>query len=163
VLDNVNEFLSHMVARTHAIMMRRHLVPPAPRELHGMILQPRFISTLFQAQKMIGVQVKERSLAFVGQVAQLKGPDAADVIDTDKMLEGYMDDIGLPPDILVPLAQRQQIRQGRQQQAQAQAQGQAALAATQGAANLGKASTAPDALLSRLVGPMAGANAGGGE
>jgi hypothetical protein len=165
VLDNVNEFLTSYSNRTHHIMLRKRLIPPAPREIHGMQIVPRFISVLFQAQKMIGVQARERALAFTAQLAQVKGEDATDLLDADKMGEGYYDEIGLPPDCMVPLPVRQQTRQARAAQKQAMAQGQAMLAATEGAKNLAKANTGEgggDNLLTRMLGPMAGAQAGGG-
>src|SRR5712664_119777 len=165
VLDNVNDFLAKCVYRTHGMMDRRHLVPPAPREIRGQALVPRFISILFQAQKMIGVQVKERAIQFVGQMAQLKGQEATDCLDTDKTIDGYFDEIGLPPNCAVPLQARQQARAARAQKQQAMEQGQAMLAATEGAKNLSKAQTGSgdgQNLLARLLGPQAEAQAGGG-
>lgn len=166
VLDNMNDFLTRVSERTHAMMVRARILPPAPKEIRGMKLIPRFVSVLFQAQKMIGIQARERSLVFLGQLAQLKGPDAVDTLDVDKFADGFYDEIGLPPDCVTPMPIRLQARQQRQQQAEAQQQGQAMMAAAQGAKDAAKAQTgegAGDNLLTRLLGPMAGAQAGGGQ
>lgn len=171
VLENLNEFLSHLIDRTAAIMERRGLIPPAPKELRGMSLKVEFISVLAQAQKLVGTAAKERFLQFAGQVAQLKGAEGpqgpaeiSDKVNSDKMLDRYADDVGVPPDVLNDDSVVAQKRAARAKAAQAQQQGQAMLAATEGAKNLGQADAGEDSgsLLSKLAGPIAGAEAGGG-
>lgn len=170
VLENLNEFLSHLIDRTAAIMERRGLIPPPPRELRGQNLKVEFISVLAQAQKLVGTAAKERFLQFAGQVAQLKAAEgplgAAEIsfkVNSVKMLDRYADDVGVPPDVLNDDDVVQQKLAALQQQQQAAQQGQAMLTATEGAKNLGQASMGPDggSLLSKLAGPIAGAEAGG--
>lgn len=169
VLENTNDFFSKLVDRALAIMGRRGLIPPAPPELRGMGFKAEFISVLAQAQKLVGTTAKERFLQFAGQLTQLKsieGPSAgaeiSDKIDYDKMIDGYADDVGLPPNVLLDDGVVTQKRAARAQQAQAAQQGQAMLAASEGAKNLGDANAGGDSLLGKMLGPVAGAEAGGG-
>ena len=90
----------------------------------------------------------------------MKGQDAIDAINTDKWLDGYFDEIGLPPDSITPQQIRDQNRKVRQQQQAAMQQGQAMLAATEGAKNLGGAKADPSTILGQLLGPQAAAQGG---
>ena len=170
VLENMNDFLSKVVDRALQIMARRGLIPPAPPELRGMSLKAEFISVLAQAQKLVGTTAKERFLAFAGQLTQLKsiegpaaGAEISDKIDYDKMVDAYADDVGVPPNVLTDDDVVAQKRQARAQQAQAAQQGQAMLAASEGAKNLGQADTGGGTTaLGKMLGPVAGAEAGGG-
>jgi hypothetical protein len=165
VLENLNDFLSKFIDRTAAIMVRRGLVPTPPREIQGMPMKVEFISILFQAQKMIGYQAKQQLLQYVGQMAQLAGPDAVDAIDVDVSINRTAEDLGTPPDMLKPVPLRVQARRARAQQAQAQAQGAAMLAATEGAKNLSKAQVGADPsdnMLARMAGPIGAAQVPGG-
>lgn len=161
VLDNVNRFLKQAVARVHSILVRRRMMPPAPKVLHGQPLVPLFISTLFQAQKMIGVQTIERGLQFVGQLAQMK-PEALDIIDADRTAEEYLDALGVPPRILTTPEERAQVRQQRAQKQAVVEQAQHMQAASETAKNLAQSPIGGDQnnLLTQMAGPMAGANAG---
>jgi len=112
---------------------------------------------------MIGLQAKQQMLQYVGQLAQLKGPEATDVLDTDMSANLAADDLGIPPDMMATPEARQQARAQRAQEKQAMMQGQAMAAAAKGAKDLGGASVAPDTLLSRLAGPIGNAQVDNGE
>jgi hypothetical protein len=77
------------------------LLPPAPEELQNMELSVDFISTLSQAQKQIGLGAIEKFAMFVGQMAQLKGPDALDKYDADQAMDVYGDLLGVDPALIV--------------------------------------------------------------
>lgn len=169
VLENLNdEFLAPLIQRVYSIMDRRGLIPPAPKEAHGMPLNVQFISILAQAQKLIHTTAKERVVAFVGQVAALQatqnkgGGDALDNLDTDEMIRLYVDDVGAPPTILTTDEIKAQTRQQRAQAQQAAQQGQAMAMAAKGAKDASGASLEGDNLLTRMIGPVAGAQAGEG-
>lgn len=74
-----------------------------------------FISTLTQAQKLIGAISIERGLAFVGQIQPVI-PDIVDNVDGDAALRRYFEAVGVPPDMLKPEEQVVQERQIRAEQ-----------------------------------------------
>lgn len=167
VLENINEFLTRLVERVLAIMARRRMLPPAPKEAAQARIKIEFVSVLAQAHKLVGTQGKERLLQFVGQVAQLasaSGPtgpaDIVDKLDMDKLVDRYADDVGVPPDSLRDDATVAKLRAQRQQEMQAQKQGQAMLAASDAAKNLGKVPMDEDNVVTRMLGQPAGTEAG---
>lgn len=160
VMENINDFLSHLVDRTAAIMERRGLVPPPPKEIQGMRLKVEFISVMAQAQKMLGINAKERLLAFVGQVGQLKGPEAADKINTFKLIDRAADDLGVPPDVILDDQDAAKLMQQRNAQAKAQQQGMAMAEAAKAAGAIGAGNMEGDNLLKRMIGPVGAAQAG---
>ena len=160
VLENINEFLTKLVERVIGVMSRRRMIPPAPREAGNLRIKVEFVSVLAQAQKLSGAQIRERFIQYVGQVAQLKGPEALDLIDTDKMIRGQALDLGLPPDNLATPEQVQALREERAKQAQIQQQAQSMLTATDAAKNLGQVPMDSDNLVTRMLGQPAGTQAG---
>ena len=123
-----------------------------------------FTSILAQAQKLIGTGSKERLIQFVGQTAQLFGPDATDTISNDRLISRYSDDLGVPPDVMATPEEMAQKRQARQQQQAAAQQAASMQSAADTAQKLGSADTGGGTLLSSLVrnqaGPQAAASAG---
>lgn len=165
VLENSFNAQDHLIERTTSVMQRRGLAPRPPREIQGMELKVEYISILAQAQKLLYTTGKERMVAFTGQLAQLmaahgnEGPaQVVDLIDPDKLLRDYADDLNIPPGGVADEESVQKKRQQRAQAAQEQAAQQAALQASEAAKNLGKTPLGEDTLLSRMVGqPQAGA------
>jgi hypothetical protein len=166
VLENLNdEFLAPLIYRVMAIMQRRGMIPPPPREMvQAGGIKIDFISILAQAQKLIGTGAKERLVQFIGQMTQLVGPTATDSLSPDRIIARYSDDLGVPPDIMATEQEIGQARQKRQQQENEARQAAAMESASSAAKNLGSASTGGGNLLSSLVsdqaGPAAAAAAG---
>lgn len=159
VVENLNEFLTQSAELTIAEMGRRRLLPPAPREAKNFRLKIEFISPLAQAQKLLGVQSRERFVQFVGQVAQLVGQRALDKLQSDKIIDAQADGLGIPPDEIEGDEQVQAIRAERAKQQKIQQQAQSMLSASDAAKNLGKVPMDTDNLVTRMVGGPAGAQA----
>jgi hypothetical protein len=155
VLENLHdEMLSRDIQATFEDALAAGILPPLPAELSGQPLVIHFVSTLAQAQRLIGVNSLDR---MVGTLTTLSGikPETVDKLDGDATVEAYADMLGVPPDIIVGKAQVALIRQQRAQQ---QAQEQALMAAPEAAKALKTVGdTAPDAVnkLAGLAQPLA--------
>jgi len=100
VLDRIHtEGLAPLVQRTFGIMSRAGAIERPPEQIQGAELKVEFISTLAQAQKLIGLQPIEMVLGFVGQNAEL-WPSMLDKIDSDEVLDQYVEVTGAPPKII---------------------------------------------------------------
>lgn len=133
VLEQMNQdLLDPLIDNTFDIMIQQDLVPPPPTELQGVELKVEYISTMAQAQKLIGIGGIERFLGFVGQMAQFK-PDILDKIDGDQTIDIYGEMTSVPPGIVRDDAATAQIRDQRaaaqQQAAQAEQIQQASVTA----------------------------------
>ena len=106
---------------TFAFMERQGLIPDPPEELQGKALKVRYISSLANAQKLVGIEGLDRFGAFVGGVAQFS-QDAIDKVDVDELVDEYGEVTSTPPKVIRSNEDAMAIRQQRiQQQAQAQA------------------------------------------
>ena len=104
-----DEGLVPLVRRAFGITSRAGAIPRPPEHIQGAELKIEFISTLAQAQKLVGLQPIEMVLGFVGSNAQL-WPSMVDKIDSDQVVEEYAE-----------VAQAvEQIREVKAQQAEAQ-------------------------------------------
>lgn len=119
-----NEMLSPMIDLTFQRIVEAGLLPPPPKELQDVDLKVEFVSTLAQAQKMVGLGSMDRLLGTVGNLAAGSGdPSVWDKIDKDQAVDRYADMLGVDPSIVVAddkvLAAREQRaqRQAAQQQA----------------------------------------------
>lgn len=162
VLENINEFLTKLVERTIGIMARKGMIPPAPREAGHLKLKVEFVSILAQAQKLLDVQPVERFIQFIGQLAQLKGPEALDKIKTDKMIDRQAVNLGVPADLVADDDEVQKIRDAREQEQKTQQQAQSMLTAADAAKNLGKVPMDTDNIVTRMLGQPAGNQSGEG-
>jgi hypothetical protein len=151
VLEQLNQdMLDPLIDLTFDIMGKQGLIPKPPDELQGVQLKVDYISVMAQAQKLIGISSIERFASFSNTVAQVH-PEAADKVDVDHMLDVYGDATSMPPGIIRPEDEVQQIRQQRAQQAAAQ-QKAAIIQQTAGAAkDLSAADLSGDNALSELM------------
>lgn len=145
VYERLNhELLDPMIARTLAIMDRRGCLPPPPEDLEGNV-KIKYISTLAQAQRRVGLEDIERLTAYVGQLAQIN-PEALDKFDADAAIDRYARMMETPAAMVRDEENTAQIRQARQeveaQARQAAEMQQAAAAANQGAGALRQAADA---------------------
>ncbi len=152
VLERVHdEMLSPGIDRTYSIMLRSGLIPEPPPEIQGQPIKIEYIGILAQAQKLVGLGAIEGFMGFAGNLASVN-PQVLDKIDMDEAIELYGDAIGVPPSVLVPQEQVNQIRAARAAQAQAQQQGQAAMAAADGAKTLSETDTGGNNMLTQMLG-----------
>lgn len=138
VLGPVLEALDHgllqpVIETTFNYMQQAGILPPPPEELDGATLKIEYISLLAQAQKMVGTAAIERTVGFVGSLAQVK-PEALDLIDADTMVREFADQVGPP---VKTIRSAEQVSAIREQRAQAE-QMQAAMAQVQPMANAAK-------------------------
>lgn len=121
VIERTEGDLDQIVARTFSIMARRGLFPPAPPEIQGVSIAPRYISMLAEVQRAAATTAIERLLGLVGSLVAVQ-PDVIDNVDTDEAIEHYADLLNVPPNVIRATSQIAAIRQQRaQQQAQQQA------------------------------------------
>lgn len=152
VIENLDaEVLVPLVDFTFDRMVEARILPTPPPELADMELQVEFIGVLAQAQRAVGISSADRLIGSIAAIAQLKGPDVLDKLDSDAMIDDYADMLGGNPEWIVANEDVAIIRQDR---AKAQAQ-QAQMAAMQPMANAAKTAsetnvTAPSALTSLM-------------
>jgi hypothetical protein len=160
-LTQVNhELIAPTIDRVFNIMVRASqplwpdggMIPPPPPEIAGEHLKVDYISSLQQAQRAVRTVALERFVQFGAVVTQLL-PEARDKLDGDQALDEAADMLGIPAGVVRPDDQVKAIRDERKAAEQAAQQQQMALAATQGAKNLGQ---------SNLDGTALGALAGTG-
>lgn len=156
VLERIHEeLLDPLIDRSFSIMMRRGLLPPPPKELENIDLKVEYISILAQAQKMLGSASIDRIVGFAGNLVEV-WPEARDKIDTDKAIDEYAENLGVPPEIIRGERDVAAIRQGRaKQQAQAEQAAQAQ-ELVQGAKTLSETNTEGKNGLTDLVRQMQG-------
>src|SRR5690606_13222283 len=123
-----NEFLKPAVLNTYFILNRIGALPRPPPEIAVMEMKVDFISTLTQAQKLIGAISIERGLAFIGQMAPVCR-SIVDNVDADAAARRYFEATGVPPDLVTEEEMMMAQRQARAEQ-QMQAE-QTALAVEQ--------------------------------
>ena len=153
-----DELLDRCLKRVVGILMRRHRLPPPPRELleQGAELQIEYISVLAQAQKSVGLTSIERLMAFVGSQAAVN-PAVLDKIDQDRAVEVYADMLNAPPDMLVANDQVEAVRRQRAQQQQQMQMADMAMTAAKGAKVLSETDVGGGAnALQRMAGMMGG-------
>lgn len=119
VIERVNEEkLGVSIDRAFGICLRKGMIPEPPPELSGMELQVDFISTLARAQRAVGLSVVERSLGFIGNMAQAF-PEVTDNLDSDVIVTNYWERAGNPIEGLRDPKARDALRAARQQAAAA--------------------------------------------
>lgn len=152
-----SELYSPLLLRVFKILWRAGKIRPPPEQLHGAELKIEYSSILSAAQKVRGTTAIERMLAIGAQIAQLD-PTAADKIDLDQAQDEYAEAIGAPAKMLREDSAVAEIRAQRAQAQQQAQQQQQAMAATQGAKNLGQASLEGDNALKTLLAGMGQGN-----
>lgn len=155
-----NEMLSPKIDMTFDRIMETGIVPPPPPELADEDLKVEFISTLAQAQKMVGLSSLDRLLNTVATISNAKqDPGVWDKIDTDQVIDRYSDMLGTDPTVVRGDDQVVEIRTARDeqnQQMQAAANTQAAAAT---AKDLGSIDTSQPNALTDIIRQVQGYNA----
>jgi hypothetical protein len=154
-----DELLDPLIRRAFGILWRGGYIPPPPKELAGQDLRVEYISTMAQAQKMIGTAGVERVASFVGNQAGVH-PDILDKVDFDQMVDEYAGMLGVPPRIIRTDEQVAEIRAQREQAKAAAAQQQQAMQAVQGAQIMSQTDMSSDNALTRAANAFGGQTAG---
>jgi len=136
-----HELLGMLIDREFQILVDARKLPLPPMELQGQPLEVEYISVLASAQRMMGMQVLSQFVGFVAPLGQLN-PAVFDKVDFDQMVDEASQALGVPGSVVIDDETVAMVRNERLQRQQAQQQAQAAMSVTQGAKNLGQASTA---------------------
>jgi hypothetical protein len=110
-----NEMLNPLIDITFSRMVQAGILPPAPQELSGQNLQVDFVSTLAQAQQLVGLGSLDRYAMTIGSLAQIK-PDVLDKFDADQFADVYAQRLGVDPSVIVADDKVAIIRKSRQEQ-----------------------------------------------
>jgi hypothetical protein len=168
-LEQANAMLRKLHGFTFDVMVRRSrpiwegvldgepILPPPPKELEGMDIEPEFISALQQAQRAQALQGIERFATFAGSFAPIlqKMPEKLDV---DQTLDEYASALGVPPKMVRDDEEVNAMREADAQAAQMQQMAAMAPAVKQGAdaaKALGEAVPQDGSLMQALGGAMA--------
>jgi Bacteriophage head to tail connecting protein len=142
-LDRIDfEVLSPMIERVFGIASRAGILPPAPPEIAGQMINITYISMLKQAQDASASSGIEDVLRMAGELVATK-PEAMDNIDVDYALDKYSYLRGNDPKLIRSPQALVQIRQNRAQQQQAAQQAAIAEQLSKGAVNLSGAGLIP--------------------
>ena len=155
VLESFDDELNDpMIELTFKKMLKNGNFPPPPQDLLGAPLRVEYISTIHQAQKLIGLQPFDRVHQFVGAMAQAKGDVVIwDVVDEDQAVRDYADLAGYPARLMRAPQDVAAIRQQRQAVMQAQQTAELANSAADTAKTLSVTETDPsqDTALTRIA------------
>lgn len=138
-LDRIDyEVLSPAIDRVFGIASRAGILPPAPPEIAGQMINITYVSMLKQAQDASASSGIEDVLRVAGELVAVK-PEVMDNIDTDYALDKFSYLRGNDPKLIRSPQAVEAIRAQREQQQQAAQQAAIAEQLSKGAANLSQA------------------------
>lgn len=146
-----DELLNPLFERVIAILFKRGMLPDPPEELQGSELKVEYQSIMTQAQRRMGIGDIDRLGVFVGSLATYK-TDVVDKIDIDQAVDEYAVMLGVPPSIIRPDDEVEEVRTERARQQQAAQQAEVASQAVQGAKVLSETDVSSDNALTRIMG-----------
>lgn len=136
VLERIdNEVLKPTIERVFAIAQRAGILPAAPPEIQGQLMNIEFVSMLAQAQQATAAAGIERVFSMAGNLVGVV-PEIMDNIDTDYGLDKYSSLLNNDPKLIRSPDALAQIRADRAKQQQAAQQADIAQKLSQGAKNL---------------------------
>lgn len=129
-----NELFDPLIDFTFNQLEAAGALPPPPPVLQGRKLSVEYIGLLAQAQRAVALKSVDRLVSTISSIAgATQDPGVWDNLDTDKVVQGYSDGLGVDPNFLRDPKVRDAMRAERAKQQQAQQ----ALAAAEQAANAG--------------------------
>jgi hypothetical protein len=156
------EALDPVISRTFGICVRAGIIPPPPKEIATADLTIEYISLLAQAQRLVGARSVERTLGFVGNVAQLSQDISVwDNINKDKAVREYVEAAGSPESLMNDDKTKAAIRENRNKAAEADMRMKMAESQARIAKDMASADMSSQNALTELTGAGAGANVGG--
>ena len=164
VLERIDvEVLKPIIERTFAIANRAGILPPAPAEIQGQLMNIEFISMLTQAQQAAASAGIERVLQLAGGIVGVD-PSVMDNIDIDYALDKYSSLLNNDPKMIRAPDALTAIRQQRAQQNQQAQQAAIAQQLSQGAKNLSQSDVGGGQnALQAMLGQQGGGGGGGGQ
>lgn len=108
------EFLRPVIDRVFAIMSRKGLIPPAPKEIQGKKFDVRYSSLVARAQRMSEGQNFQRAISTAAPIINAD-PKSLDNINADKALKHIFDIYGVPSKIMNTEREVADLREARQQ------------------------------------------------
>jgi hypothetical protein len=111
------EFLRPVIGRLFPIMMRRGLLPPAPKVIQGKAFDVRYSSLVARAQRMSEGQNMARAISVAAPLMQMD-PNAQDVVNADEAVRHILDVYGVPTSIY---RKKKEVDDRRKARADAQA------------------------------------------
>ena len=144
------ELLNPNIKRTFSILYKQGLIPEPPMEIAGAPIEIEYISTLAQAQKLVGIQKLERFVNFAAGTAQVE-QSALDNVDFDAVITEHANGTGVPARLLRSEQEVMKIRQARAEEMQKQAAAQQAMMQAQTAQSLSNAKLSDKNVLSEAV------------
>lgn len=158
VLEQLNQdLLDPLIDIAFDMHLKQRWFPDAPPELSGIPLKVEYISTMAQAQKLIGIAGVERFVGFVGNLAQFD-PTVLDKVDRDQLIDVYSDMTSVPPSLVVTDDDVKKIRAQRAQAQQAQQQQVQMAQAAQTSKDLSQSNLDSDNILKRMISQAGGVN-----
>jgi hypothetical protein len=133
------------------IMIEEGVIRIPPSELDGVDLKIEGVSTMAQAQKLIGVGSLERFVSMAGMAMQAN-PESSIKIDFDQYIDVAADMLNVDPTIIRSDEEVSQMREQQAQMAQQQQMMQAAQAVAGTAKDLSSVDMSGDNALTRMVG-----------
>jgi len=146
-----NELFDPIISATLYYADKAGILPPAPKELQGKAIKVEYISTIAQAQKMVGIATVERFVGFIGNLSQFF-PAVRHKVDPFATVDQVGDMLGIRSGIIRGTDEAQRDAASEAQQAQAAQMMQMGLAGTQAAKQLSEAKTARGSVLDTLSG-----------
>ena len=155
-----NEMLSPKIDLTFARIVEAGILPPPPPELQGVEMNVEFVSTLAQAQKMVGIGSLDGYIGRIAQIAAGSGDLSVwDKVNTDEAADRYADMFGVDPSVVVADDKVVIIREERAAAAAAQQQAAMVPAGAAAARDLAAADTSGQNALTDVLGSLQGYNA----
>jgi hypothetical protein len=130
-----HEVLGPVLDRVFGIATRAGILPPAPPEIQGQMIQVEYVSMLQQAQQAAASAGIERVLQLAGGLLPAK-EDIMDNVDADYALDKYSELLNNDPKIIRSPEAVAQIREQRQAQVEAAQQAEQMKALTEAGKNL---------------------------
>ena len=146
VLEQLNQdALDPIIDLSFAFHYKQGRLPPVPKELDGQNLKIEYISTMAQAQKLVGIGGLERFANFAATMIKLSGdPSMADKVNFDQMLDEHASATGVPPTIIRSDEEVAAMRAARAKQQQAAQMMQMAEQGSKTVKNLANSPTSED-------------------
>lgn len=114
LVNQQQENFDNLFSRVYAIKEKRGELPPPPKELAGADIDIVYISPLVRAQQEVKSNSIMKTLAELGQVAQMR-PEVLDLVDLDTAMREVMEQRGMPVMCLRPEEAVAKMREARMQ------------------------------------------------
>jgi hypothetical protein len=149
-----HEVLGPVLDRVFGIATRAGILPPAPPEIQGQMINVEYVSMLQQAQQAAASAGIERVLQLAGGLLPAK-EDIMDNVDADYALDKYSELLNNDPKIIRSPEAVAQIRQQRAEQQQAMMEAEQMKAMAEAGKNLGSIELGGGNVASALAGGIA--------